>query len=108
MTARIALPNRRPSLTTETAWHDHPVRVTVGYDLHGSPREVFANTERGGDMQASLADCCVIISIALQHGVTPDALAKSLGRVPTWVNGEPAMGAASPVGVILDVGKGTP
>ena len=103
MTNRIALPTRRPSLTHDAAWGDHPIRVTVGYDLHGAPREVFADTERGGDMQASLSDCCIIISIALQHGVTPDALAKSLGRVPTWVNGDPALGAASPVGVILEV-----
>lgn len=103
MTARTPLPNRRPSSTSEIAFRGFPITVTVGYDpATGQPREVFANSGRSGsDMQAALSDACVLVSIALQHGVTPAALAKSLGRVPAWVDGEEATDHASPIGVIV-------
>jgi hypothetical protein len=99
---RAALPHRRPNVTLDTIWNAHLVTVTVGYDpATGAPLEVFANTQRGGDMQATIADACIVVSIALQHGVTPAALAKSLARVPAFVNGEETTAAASPIGAIL-------
>jgi len=102
MTNRIPLPGRRPNITAETAWNGHPVTVTVGLRPDGTPGEVFADTPRRGDLQASIADACVLISIAMQHGVPPAALAKSLGRVPVW--GAPDDTApASPVGAIVEV-----
>lgn len=103
---RTALPPRRPNITTEALWQDHLITVTVGLDPKtGKPREVFANTLRGGAMAAALADASVLISIALQHGVTPAALGKSLGRVPAWVNGEQIEAPASPVGTIIECVK---
>lgn len=99
---RQQLPHRRPNLTLETEWNGHPVTVTVGYDLDGQPREVFANTRSGGDMAATLADACVVVSIALQHGIPAAALAKSLGRVPDLHRGGGATAPASPVGTILE------
>jgi hypothetical protein len=101
VTARTQLPHRRPNYTAAIEWAGHPITVTVGLRLDGSPAEVFADTRKGGDMAATLADACVLISIALQHGVTPAALAKSLGRVPV-ING-PGEIAASPVGAIVEV-----
>lgn len=108
---RNRLPNRRPNITAETDWQGHSITVTIGVDpVTGDPLEVFANAASGGSMQASLADACVLISIALQHGVKPAALAKSLARVPAWVNGIDENGdpctvettaPASPVGAIL-------
>ena len=100
---RQTLPTRRPNLTIEAAWNGHPITVTVGYDLTGLPREVFANTSRGGDMAATLADACVLISIALQHGIPHEALAKSLSRMPDMMAGKGAHIPASPVGAILEI-----
>lgn len=99
---RLPLPNRRPSITAETTWtaqdgSAHPFTVTIGLDLEGRPREVFANHAKGA-MAATLADACVLISIALQHGITPQALGKSLGRVPLWEADAPA----SPLGTIIE------
>lgn len=100
---RTPLPTRRPNVTTDAVWSDHLITVTVGFDLVGSPREVFANAPRGGAMQATLADACVLISIALQHDVAPADLCKSLQKVPAWVNGEKTDAPASPVGAIIGV-----
>ena len=96
---RTQLPNRRPSLTVETHWQGHEFTVTIGFDLEGVPREIFADMSKiGSAMQAVLSDACVIISIALQHGIEPAELAKSVGYVPTF--GE--SGPASPVGVLIE------
>jgi hypothetical protein len=102
-TARIPLPHRRPSATIDAEFRGFPMAITIGYDpTTGVSREVFANAGRSGsDMQATLADACVLVSIALQHGVTPAALAKSLGRVPDPMRGEDATDHASPIGVIV-------
>ena len=87
-TPRERLPSRRPSATHVIRWagsDDQPTeyRVTVGYFLDGRPGEVFANGPKvGSAMQALLEDSCVAVSIALQHSVTPEALAHSMGRVP--------------------------
>ena len=99
---RQTLPDRRWNITTEALWHDHLVTVTVGFDANGAPRECFANTLRGGDMQAALADACVLVSIALQHDIPAPALAKSLGRVPAFIHGELQDAPASPIGTILE------
>lgn len=106
--SRQPLPNRRPNLTTATDWNGHEFTVTVGFDAKGNPGEVFAQHAKG-DMAAMLADACVLISIGLQHGITPEALAKSLGTVPAWINGAETTAPASPVGTILQViGEATP
>lgn len=102
---RQPLPTRRPNLTTATDWQGHAFTVTVGFDLQGFPREVFAQHAKG-DMAAMLADACVLISIGLQHGIAPEALAKSMGTVPAWVNGAETTAPASPVGTILAVISG--
>ncbi len=87
-TSRERLPARRPSATHVIRWagsDDQPTEysVTVGYFLDGRPGEVFANGPKvGSAMQALLEDSCVAVSIALQHGVPPEALAHSMGRTP--------------------------
>lgn len=100
---RNRLPDRRPNVTVSITWSGHPLDVTVGFDpMTGDPREVFANTPKGGDMQAALADASVILSIALQHNIAPAELAKSLGRVPALWGDEGATAPASPVGAIVE------
>jgi hypothetical protein len=99
---RKTLPNRRPNLTRAVQWDGHDFTVTIGIDpATGAPAEVFADTRKGGQMQATLADACVLISLALQHGIAPADLAKSLGRVPAW-NGNDNTAPASPVGAVVE------
>lgn len=96
---RTILPNARPSVTTTVQWNNHAFPVTIGMswpDLR--PMEVFADVAKGGDIQWAIADACVVISLALQHGITPADLAKSLGRVPSWQGDVPA----SPLGAVIE------
>ena len=100
---RTKLPHRRPNLTVQAEWGPHPIAVTVGLDLAtAKPAEVFADTLKGGQMQATVADACVLISIALQHGISIDELGKSLAREPDVMQGGDATIAASPIGVIVE------
>ena len=47
------------------------------------PRELFlTGGKEGSTLDALLADAAVAISVALQHGVSAKALAKSAGRLP--------------------------
>lgn len=106
---RKPLPNRRPNLTVHAIWGDEtPLHfaVTIGFDAEGRPKEAFA-AEAKGAMLAIIADACILISIGLQHGLTPHDLSKSLGRVTEWatVDGERRKvdAPASPIGTILGV-----
>ena len=100
---RALLPHRRPNVTRSIEWNGHPLDVTIGFDPQtGQPQEVFANTPKGGDMQAALSDACVWASIAMQHGVTPAELRKSLGEVPVAGAPKGTVGPASPLGAIVE------
>ena len=59
-----------------------------------------------GAMAATLADVCVVISIALQWGVPIADMGKSLGTIPAqlWVDGAmvETTSPASPVGTIIE------
>lgn len=96
MTARRRLPARRPSVTVDLEHSGVAYIATVGFDLTGRPREVFARAAKP-DSHADLAadDVAVLLSIALQHDIPPNALAHSLGRVHG--------GPASIAGVLVDL-----
>jgi len=80
---RERLPDRRPNQTRVIRWAGSEFSVSIGFWLDGRPGEVFADGPRTGSaMQALLADACVVVSLALQHGIEPSALAHSLARVP--------------------------
>ena len=81
---RRRLPNRRPAITETLEVEGQSVAVTVGFEIEGDAvREVFLVAGKEGSMLNSLlADAAVAISVALQHGVPPAALAKSVGRLP--------------------------
>lgn len=98
---RTILPTRRPNVTITADWSGHVFTATLGFDpARGHVAEVFADTAKGGQMQATLADACVLISIALQHGIQPADLAKSMGVTPApWQGGADL--PASPIGAIL-------
>ena len=108
---RQPLPARRPALTTATQWQGHEITVTTSfYPDTGLVGEVFADTTKGGQIAECLADAAVLASIALQHGVAPGDLAKSLGQVPNLLyrpddpdSMQPQFQPASPVGAMMDV-----
>ncbi len=104
--ARQRLPDRRPSETRVIRWVGSDDQfteyaVTVGCFLDGRPGEVFANGPKvGSTMQSLLEDACVAVSIALQHGVKPEDLARSMGRTPI---SKTETGPASIIGAIAEV-----
>ncbi len=101
---RVRLPDRRRNLVRDIAFGGQTFTVSVGYDDAGQPLEVFTDGQKtGSTMAAFIDDACIVISIALQHGIAPDALARSLSTVPVWENGVKGEGPASPVGAILAV-----
>lgn len=99
---RKPLPDRRPCETITVRWNGQAFPVSVGFHPDtGAASEVFADVAKGGDLQWVIADACVVISIALQHGIEPAELAKSLGRVPVpWAEDETA--PASPIGAVVE------
>jgi len=81
---RHRLLNRRPNESREIISDGRSYHVTIGFDESGSPREVFIRDAKPGSaLDTLLDDASVVISIALQHGITPAALAYSMSRVPT-------------------------
>ncbi len=112
--ARKRLPNRRPSHTETLEVAGQTFTATVGFDPKTDrPCEVFLTAGKEGSLiNAMLADAAVVISVALQHGTSARALAKSVGRLPEGrmtpadLDGErPARLPASPIGAALDLLK---
>lgn len=91
---RRRLQNRRPAVTHQLGG----CTATVGFDELGRPREVFlTGGKAGSDMDAVFGDVAVAVSVALQHGVSAEAMAASVGRA-----GSPPV-AVSIIGVALDL-----
>ena len=110
--ARRRLPVRRPNLTHVIKVGDQVISVGIGIDPRdGRPREIFMTGAKDGSaLAAILDDAAVVISVALQHGVPAEALAKSVGRLPAgsvapadldWAS-EPRV-PASPIAAALDL-----
>ena len=81
--SRMRLPDRRPSLTTQLLYDANAYSVTIGFDVENNRiGEVFTHGAKiGSAMDRILDDACVALSLLLQHGVAPDALAASMGRL---------------------------
>ncbi len=94
---RTRLPNRRPSATVEL----NSGSLTMGFDpATGMILEVFGNDRKSGNHL--LADTCVVVSLALQHGISVETMQRSLGTVPIWTGYDKRIdGPASIVGEIL-------
>ena len=99
--SRERLPSRRPSITRTVNWAGSEFSVSIGYWIDGRPGEVFADGPRTGSaMQALLADACVVVSLALQHGIEPAAMAHSMGQIPI---SETESAPASVIGIIAEI-----
>ena len=111
-TPRHRLPNRRPSHTEALEVGGQAFTATIGFDPEsGQPCELFLDAHKRDSMFGSmLADSAVAISVALQHGISAAALAKSIGQLPAVPVGpadleshQPGRVAASPIGAALDL-----
>ncbi len=95
---RERLPDRRPN---ETVTFDHDgtsYALTIGFYLDGRPGEAFTgNAKVGSGVEAVLDDAAILISLLLQNGVEPAALAKTVGRL------EDGKEPASVIGAIVDL-----
>jgi hypothetical protein len=110
--ARRAVEKRRPNIGFSTYWKGHEIKLCVGFDPEAwpnalAPVEVFADTAKGGDIQNSVADACVLVSIALQYGIGVDVLAKSLAVAPEpdFDTGQMVDAPASPIGAVVNAIK---
>lgn len=82
--ARDRLPERRQTLTDIIAAYGRDFTVSAGIDpATGKIREVFLGGEKSGStLEHIFQDAAVIISVALQFGITADAMARSIAREP--------------------------
>ncbi len=80
---RQRLADRRPSFTTQLMYDGHAYSATLGFDVRSDRvAEVFTHGAKvGSAMDRILDDSCVALSLLLQHGVEPAALASSMGRL---------------------------
>ena len=104
--SRQRLPNRRDSESREVEIEGRVYHVTVGFDASRRPCELFLRDAKpGSSSDMLLGDAAVAISIALQNGVAPTALAHSMSRVPTVWPDDHAGGlrVASIIGAAIDI-----
>lgn len=83
MTERRALPMRRRSETFEIEFGGLNKRhtITLGFYDDGSVGEMFINGGKSGELVEAIArDGAVLLSMALQHGVTLDTIRHALTR----------------------------
>lgn len=80
---RERLPDRRPAVTVKLDYDGTSYATTLGIDLRNMRvAEVFTHGARSGSgIDRILDDACVALSLLLQHGVEPAALATSMGRL---------------------------
>ncbi|PWR24968.1 ribonucleotide reductase [Zavarzinia aquatilis] len=96
---RQRLPNRRLCLTDVVSWHGADWLLSIGFDHGGRVREVFLSGPKcGSEIEATLADACILVSLLLQHDHEPAALLDRLSRDPV----SPEDPAASPIGLVLE------
>ena len=94
---RVRLPHRRFAETVALEHGGARFMVTIGFYPDGRPGEVFTHGARSGsNLDALLADACVVVSCLIQHGAEQRDLASSMGRLG---NAEPA----SVIGAVLDL-----
>ena len=83
----------------------HPPDLSIGYDPGtGSPKEVFGSSPMVGSQTATLvSDACIIISLAMQAGLTPAQIAHSLSKEPVWdADGEQPASLIGAIAAILE------
>jgi hypothetical protein len=83
----------KPRSSTATAFAS---TMTIGFDADGAIGEIFLNADRSNSMlDVMMSDAAIILSIALQHGVPLQQLARAIKRDKFGL-------ASSPIGAALD------
>jgi len=111
---RTRLPNRRQQRLYAIEVNGMRFEAGIGFDPEtGQPQELFLTGPKLGSAFAHvLDDAATAISVALQHGVPPQALAKSVARLPVGIvrpadldrsDAMPARQPASVLGAALDL-----
>ena len=78
---RRLLPQRRRAETFDLVFRNQPVTITAGFFPDGTLGEVFIDTGKSGaDLAHVTRDAAVVISLALQHGVSIDAIRHGVTR----------------------------
>jgi hypothetical protein len=78
---RLALPDRRQSVTILVTHGNHEFTASFGLDHVGRVKEVFySGLKTGTDMAALITDACILISILLQYGMSASQIAEKLGE----------------------------
>lgn len=82
---RQRLPNRRPAFSDEIAANNAVLTASAGFDpATGRVRELFfSGAKSGSAIDLLTQDAAVVISVALQHGIPAERLARSIARTPT-------------------------
>ncbi len=107
MPRRVLPPRRATETTSLRLTRNDGAEIaydgSVGLDRLGYPKEIFlSGAKDGSDMASLLADVSIVLSVALQWGVPPSAMAKSIGRAPIELDG-PAVRPVSILGAALDL-----
>jgi len=96
LTDRTKLPNRRPAETLEFSRDGINIKMTVGLKPTGEIGEIFLNTNHADStIDVLMSDMAIIVSIALQHGVSLDEFTHAVKRDKFGI-------ASSPIGAALD------
>lgn len=103
---RRRLPSRRPIATEPIEAGDIAAYATIGFDPEsGAAQELFLRPRAGARVGSAtdhlVDDVAVVISVALQHGVSAEALARSIGRLPSSEPGRRP--PATIIGAALDL-----
>ena len=78
---RRVLPQRRGAETFNLRFWNQPFTVTVGFFEDGTPGEVFIDgCKTGNDIGSIARDAGVLLSLALQHGVSPETIRHAVIR----------------------------
>jgi ribonucleoside-diphosphate reductase alpha chain len=81
MTAREAMPQRRPASTISLFIGNDTYAVTAGFYPDGRIGEVFVTAPKvGTDLEAILRDGAILLSFALQHGASLDDIVRTMTR----------------------------
>ena len=76
---RENLPSLRRSITKSSCYSGAELNGTIGLFPDGRPGEVFGNIGRAGnELERTMNDACVALSIALQHSATVSDLAHTI------------------------------
>jgi len=93
---RRVLPQRRAAETFDLWFWNQSFSVTIGFYPSGEVGEVFIDGGKTGqDVQSTARDAAVVLSLALQHGVSPETIRHAVTRGASE-------GPASILGAVVD------